>query len=163
MSSEEIKSIFGNGVRVRVMGVLVEGDQILLINHTGLNPENELWLPPGGGVEVGESVVDALRREFKEETQLDIDIGEFLGVNEFIDPPLHAIELIFFVNRISGTPVLGHDPEMSDGGILKSVRWIPVKELKLIGNSRLHSLLQDIDSIDRLFAKRGFFNLGNNP
>jgi hypothetical protein len=34
-----------------------------------------------------------LKREFLEETQTDITIGEMLFVNEFLEPPLHAIEL----------------------------------------------------------------------
>ena len=54
MSLEEIKSIFGNRIRVRVMGLLAREDQILMVDHSGLNAEDELWLLPGGGVEVGE-------------------------------------------------------------------------------------------------------------
>ena len=69
MRSEEIKRIFGNQIRVRVMGILVKNHQLLLVNHSGLNQDNELWLPPGGGVEVGERVVEALIREFNEEVK----------------------------------------------------------------------------------------------
>lgn len=163
MSSEEIKSIFGNQIRIRVMGILIRENQVLLVNHSGLNTEDELWLPPGGGVEVGERVEEALIREFHEEVGLRVQVGEFLGIGEFIASPLHAIELFFVVEQIGGKLQLGYDPEMKGGSILKEVRWMNIYELKKTPEKCLHWLLQDIETIDDLFAKRGFFNIGNNP
>lgn len=163
MGSEEIKSIFGNRIRIRVMGLLVKEDQVLLVDHSGLNAEDELWLPPGGGVEVGEKVATALMREFQEEVGLRVKVGEFLGVNEFIASPLHAIELFFVVEQIGGRLQLGFDPEIKGHSILKEVRWMNINDLKTIPKSCLHWLLQDIETIDDLFAKQGFFNIGNNP
>lgn len=46
--------------------------------------DNELWSVPGGAVEVGESVLDALRREVLEETGLEIDADRLVGV--YSDP-----------------------------------------------------------------------------
>ncbi|UXX78098.1 NUDIX hydrolase [Reichenbachiella carrageenanivorans] len=163
MGSEEIKSIFGNQVRVRVMGVLVQNGQILLLNHTGLNKEDELWLPPGGGVQVGESATEALVREFEEEVGLQVQPSAFLGVNEFIAPPLHAVELFFAVEQIGGSLRLGLDPEMKGRTILEEARWMGEEELKLLNKNCLHRLLHDIESMDELFKIRGFFNIGKNP
>lgn len=163
MGSEEIKTIFGNQVRVRVMGLLVQAKRILLLNHSGLNDENELWLPPGGGVEFGESASEALIREFKEETNISIKVCDFLGVHEFISSDLHAIELFFVVEQIGGKLRLGLDPELGENSILKKVRWMDISLVKQLGENRLHGLFKDIETIDDLFDKVGFFNIQNNP
>ena len=48
--------------RVRVAGILIEDDRILLIEHT--KNDKKYWLVPGGGVDWGESAAEALAREF---------------------------------------------------------------------------------------------------
>jgi ADP-ribose pyrophosphatase YjhB (NUDIX family) len=55
--------------RIRVSAVLLWRDRILLCRHE--KPEREYWLLPGGGVNSGESLVDALRRELLEEVGID--------------------------------------------------------------------------------------------
>lgn len=163
MGTEEIKSIFGNQVRVRVMGLLIRKNQILLLKHTGLNTENEFWLPPGGGVEFGESIKNALIREYKEETNISIKICDFLGVDEFISQDLHAVEFFFKVAQTGGKLRLGGDPEFEGGSILREATWMDINQIKQLNENCLHRLFQDIDSLDELFEKQGFFNLGNNP
>lgn len=161
MVSEQIESIFGHQVRVRVMGLLRDHAQVLMIHHTGLNDQDELWLPPGGGVEYGESMVDALAREFEEETGLVVKVGDVLCVHEHLSAPLHAIELFFSVVWQSGTLALGSDPETKKKSILKKARWVGVNDLKNKDKNTLHPLFQGIESIDDLFAKQGFFYFGN--
>ncbi|MEO9964587.1 MAG: NUDIX domain-containing protein [Reichenbachiella sp.] len=163
MGSEEIKSIFGNRVRVRVMGLMVQEQKLLLLNHTGLNDENELWLPPGGGIAFGESAVEALIREFEEEINISIKVCDFLRVGEFIRGGLHAVELFFAVKQIGGKLQLGIDPEMGNKSILKEARWMDISMIKQLGENRLHGMFKGIESIDDLFEKQGFFNIGNNP
>jgi ADP-ribose pyrophosphatase YjhB (NUDIX family) len=51
--------------RIRVSALLRWRDRILLCRHE--KPGKEYWLLPGGGVNSGESLVDALRRELSEE------------------------------------------------------------------------------------------------
>ena len=46
--------------RVRVAGILIEDDKILLIEH--LKKDKRYWLVPGGGVDWGESTAEALIR-----------------------------------------------------------------------------------------------------
>jgi 8-oxo-dGTP diphosphatase len=58
--------------RIRVSALLRWEDRILLCRHE--KPGKEYWLLPGGGVNSGESLVDALRRELLEE----VGIGEEL-------------------------------------------------------------------------------------
>ena len=98
-------------VRVRAVGLLFEDDRVLLLKHQGLGPEGYLWSPPGGGVDFGMSAADTLKKEFLEETSLEVEVGAFLFVNEHLDERHHAIELFFEVHRLSGAPTLGSDPE----------------------------------------------------
>ena len=58
--------------RIRVSAVLRWEDRILLCRHE--KPGKEYWLLPGGGVNAGESLVDALHRELAEEVGIDAEI-----------------------------------------------------------------------------------------
>ncbi len=58
-----------------VAGYLIHENKVLLIHHKKL----KLWLPPGGHVEPNEIPDDAVKREFKQELDLDI---ELLGRND---------------------------------------------------------------------------------
>ena len=60
--------------RIRVSAILRWQGRILLIRH--VKPTGDVWLLPGGGVRVGESLVAALRRELREETGLFRDGAE---------------------------------------------------------------------------------------
>src|SRR5437870_12710956 len=58
--------------RIRVSALLHWRDRILLCRHE--KPGKEYWLLPGGGVNSGESLVDALRRELLEEVGIDAPV-----------------------------------------------------------------------------------------
>ena len=51
--------------------------------------DNDLWALPGGAVDVGETVAQAVLREVKEETGLDVDITRLIGI---YSDPNHVIE-----------------------------------------------------------------------
>ena len=107
------KTPFSGKVRVRVCGILTRNEKILLLKHHSVGPRGYLWCPPGGGVAFGQSLHKTLQREFLEETNLSIEVGEYLFANEHIDEQHHAIELFFTANYRSGRLRLGIDPELS--------------------------------------------------
>ncbi|MEM7299302.1 MAG: NUDIX hydrolase, partial [Bacteroidota bacterium] len=123
--SRQTENPFTNRVRVRVCGLLIQEGKVLLLKHDTIGSSGYLWSPPGGGVEFGESAHETLIKEFKEETNLTIEVGEYLFTNEFIGTKHHAIELFFHVHLVSGDLKLGFDPELPlDKQILTEARFI---------------------------------------
>jgi len=163
MSSQEIERIFGNRLRVRVMGLLVIEDQLLMVNHRNMNYENELWLPPGGGADFGTSVIQSLKQEFLEEVNLEVEVGRFLFAHEFMSLPFHAIELFFEIKDFTGKIKIGNDPELLGEQSIQSARFMTLNEIKSFLPKMTHTIFENITSIDELFQKRGFFYLANNP
>ncbi|MAL17074.1 MAG: NUDIX hydrolase [Balneola sp.] len=124
---------FSNRLRVRSCGILVEDEKVLLIELFSPVTNKWTWIPPGGGVDFGESLEDALIREFKEETNLQISVGKRLHVNEVIVGSIHAIEFYHLVKREGGALKLGSDPEMTpDQQILRDIGFFTKEELQEI-------------------------------
>jgi len=154
----EIDKIYGGRIRIRVCGILIQEDKILLVNHSGLNETNTFWSPPGGGIKFGESVLQCLEREFMEETGLKISPGKFLCLSEFIEAPLHAIEIFFMVKLKGGKLKSGTDPEMGDENqIIKNVEFLSYGQLTDLPINQKHNLLTDLHKMADLFDKRGYY------
>ncbi|SMO91402.1 NUDIX domain-containing protein [Gracilimonas mengyeensis] len=118
-------------VRLRACGLLIEDGKLLLVElHSPVN-KAWTWLPPGGGVEFGETLEEALVREFKEETGLVISVDDRVKVNEVITPKIHAVEFYFRVKRERGQLGLGSDPELEeDKQLLRNIDFFTREELK---------------------------------
>ncbi|EEY34688.1 NUDIX domain-containing protein [Pseudoleptotrichia goodfellowii] len=120
--------------RVRVAGILIENERILLIEHS--KNDKKYWLVPGGGVDWGESTAESLIREYKEETNLDIEVESFLFLSETIAPDKekHVINLYFKVKRKDTSKEdlkLGNEEMLTD---LKFFEKEKIKNIKLYPN-----------------------------
>ena len=93
--------------------ILDDGGRVLLQRRT----DNDAWGLPGGAVEFGESVLDALAREVREETGLAVEIGRLIGVyshpdhHQVVTYPdgnvIHFVSVCFQCSPAGGTLTLG--------------------------------------------------------
>jgi 8-oxo-dGTP diphosphatase len=92
---------------VGVGGVVIAGDRTLLIRR-GSAPLQGQWSIPGGMLELGESIVEGVRRELAEETGLDVRVLGLIEVFERIVPGeggrtrYHFVILDYLCEMISG-------------------------------------------------------------
>ena len=154
---EKIIEKFGNKLRVRVCGILIEEGKILMIKHRSIGKNGILWAPPGGGMQYGESAEKTIQREFEEETGLKINVDRYLFTHEFLNPPLHAIELFFEVSRLSGDLKRGYDPEMHiDEQIIAQVAFLDMDKIKEIDHDSLHYVLRIAKNLNELLSLEGY-------
>ena len=98
----EIKELVG--MVVRPSGVVVH-DQKLLVMHYQYGGRDRFNLP-GGNLEFGEEAAACLKREFAEEMDLEIAVGDLLFCAETMAAERHVLHLIFPAVVVSGTPCL---------------------------------------------------------
>lgn len=115
--------------RPSVYGIACKDGKVLLIKGKS---NGKFWLP-GGGVEIGEMLRDALSREFQEETGLIILEETFLKVLEnffYYEPTDEAMHSHLFLFEVSvGNGVLKEGSAIDDGEA-ESSSWVPIVNLQ---------------------------------
>ena len=154
--TDDLLRAYAGQVRVRVGGLLVREGTLLLAAHRGLLADGAtFWSPPGGGWLVGESLREALRREFQEETGLTVQVGRLLHLHEFREGELQALEMFFEVvlADLTAQPRLGHDPEhAADQQLLTELAWLSPRQLLALPSARVHPVLRGLLSVDDVFV-----------
>ncbi len=103
---------------------------ILMAKQQAPTRKKPIWMPPGGGLQFGESLHTALKREVKEETGLLIEPVSLLWIHEFIEKPFHAVEFYFECSVAGGALKLGKDPERESGDqILLDLKFVSFEEI----------------------------------
>ena len=105
---------------VLAVGAVVVNDRKLLMIRRAKDPGKGLWSIPGGRVEKGEYLSQALQREVKEETNLDIEVKELLGILEVPGEPHYVI-----LDHVAA--VTGGDARPADD--VDAVEWVELDEI----------------------------------
>ena len=116
-------------VLVRANGILIHRNSVLLVQLKTPIVDYPYWMPPGGGLEFGETLQDAVKRELLEETGISVQVNDLWYVNEYINKPWHAIEFYFKCSYESGELLIGTDPERVKQYILDSA-FVSLEEFK---------------------------------
>jgi 8-oxo-dGTP diphosphatase len=104
-----------------VAALVVDHDRLLLVRR-GRGPAQGAWALPGGKVEHGETLAEAVTRELREETGIDGVCGSWAGWTERIDGPDHYVIVVF-----SAAP-LGEEPPTA-GDDAAEAAWVPLHEV----------------------------------
>ena len=97
-------------VELTVLCLITDGDKMLLQNR--IKNDWQGYTLPGGHVEPGESFVDAVIRETKEETGMDIKNPRLVGVKQFPIKDGRYVVLLFKATEYSGTVVSSDEGQM---------------------------------------------------
>jgi 8-oxo-dGTP diphosphatase len=124
----------GKRFNVRVYGLLIHNDAVLVSDE--YIKGNRVTKFPGGGLEFGEGTRECLVREFKEELDLRIVIGEHFYTTDFyvassFDSNSQVISIYYQVEpldkMIFKTSTVAHNYEKKEGA--QAFRWIPLIDL----------------------------------
>ena len=128
-------------ITVRIYGILIDSTHGLLVSDEFIRGDYFTKLP-GGGLEYGEGTRDCLIREFKEETGLDVTVGDHIYTTDFYQPSAfragdQILSIYYYVSPFSlsqlQTRSIAFDfkpEEIADkNGQAEHTRWIPLKDL----------------------------------
>jgi 8-oxo-dGTP diphosphatase len=115
--------------RIRVAAMIRRGDTVLLCNHT--KQGRSYWLLPGGGVEEGESLHEALLRELDEECSLrSVTLEGPIAIAESISPtgqrPRKHVVHLLFAGSVADGDFAGIT---SEDAAIRGHRLVPIGEL----------------------------------
>ena len=117
--SDERRPLVGVGV------VVIDQGRILLVRRGG-EVRTGFWAVPGGKARWGEPLAETARREVKEETGLDVELGSVIWVGDGMDddqPPDHHFALIDFAARVVGGTLQAADDAAE-------ARFVPLDEAR---------------------------------
>ena len=118
---------------IQVVAAIIQRDNQVLATQRGYGDLKNGWEFPGGKIESGETEEQALKREIKEELNMQIEVGELFDVVEYDYPKFHLTMQCFLCKAISGEMVLNEHQSARwlDKTNIDSVEWLPA-DIELI-------------------------------
>ncbi|MBV9961047.1 MAG: NUDIX domain-containing protein [Parafilimonas sp.] len=127
-----------NHFSIRVYGILFDDNKRILVSDEFIRGHYFTKFP-GGGLELGEGTRDCLKREFKEETFLDVEVGNHLYTTDYFQPSVfnpsdQIISIYYFVeakdvsNLAVKTKIFDFEPHQvadpkAQSEVLRWVEW----------------------------------------
>jgi len=114
-------------INIRPAILIIENQQVLTMqyNYGG----QKVYNLPGGNLELGEYLSDALAREMQEELGIEVSVGEMILVGEvyFEDRKKHTLHLLFEGKITAGIPTI--NPKETSA---LAIKWLTVNELEKV-------------------------------
>ena len=128
-----------------VKGIIQKGDEILVLKRSaGDDHKPGAWETVGGGMDAQNSPQEALKREIREETNLEIEVGEPFNVFTFTkDSGEFKIGITFVCDYISGEVILSDEHS--------EYKWIKPEEFKNLES--IASLHDEIEKYAKKYAR----------
>lgn len=116
-------------MRQAVRAIVIKDDNLLVMHRNKFGKEYETL--PGGNIEVGETPEQALLRELREETSVQVTPDRLVFIEQAGDP--YGTQYIFLCTYVSGEPQLSPDSEEAHinklGQNLYEPKWVALKDL----------------------------------
>jgi ADP-ribose pyrophosphatase YjhB (NUDIX family) len=125
-------------VRVAAKAVIMKGDALLVVEYE--DDKGPWYILPGGKVEPGETLTQALRRECIEELETEVEVGDVWFIREYIadnheffaewTAGVHHLDLVFRCELVDPN----YDPALvrPTGRLEKSAQWIELARLRTL-------------------------------
>ena len=112
---------------INVVAALIKDGKRVFATARGYGNYKGWWEFPGGKIEPGESSVDALVREIREELDSEISVDEYISTIGYDYPEFHLSMRCYWCSLISGDLVLkeAEDARWLEVETIDSVKWLP--------------------------------------
>ena len=119
--------------KIEVVAAIIRKEDKVFATQRGYGDWKDWWEFPGGKVEPGESPIQALRREIREELDTEISADQFLTTIEWDYPDFHLTMHCYMCSLLSDALHLNeHEAARWLGADeLRSVQWLPADEILL--------------------------------
>jgi len=113
--------------KVQVAAAIIKNQNQIFATQRGYGEFKGGWEFPGGKIEEGETLKQALRREIREELDIEIEIGELFDTVDYDYPSFHLTLHCFICTIKSGNLVLKEHTSAKwlTKETLNSVEWLP--------------------------------------
>ena len=114
---------------IEVAAVIIQKGDLVFATQRGYGPWKDYWEWPGGKVEAGESPIQALHREIKEELDAEIRIDKFLHTVEWDYPDFHLTMHCYMCSPVTDALHLNEHEAARwlSAGNLRTVGWLPAE------------------------------------
>ena len=129
----------GYGLTVRGVIKNSDGEILIVKRHPKSRTDPEMWELPGGKVEQGEHFADALVREIKEETDLDVEVGDFCEAIQNDYSHKRTVQLMMYLEDVKGNVKISEEHT--------GFMWASLEKIKTLEIST---------SLEKLLKKRNY-------
>lgn len=127
---------------IEVVAAIIHSDNKIFATQRGYGEFKDGWEFPGGKVEAGESLENALKREIREELAVEIDVQRLFSTIEYDYPNFH-LKMHCFLASLAGGILTLREHEAAKWLTkeeLDSVDWLPA-DIQLIENIKSSNLI----------------------